>query len=42
MDQLELTALNQFARDRVMSLDIGEVYVLAGIAEDMRNVNDAG
>ena len=42
MDQLELTALNQFARNRVMRLYIGEVYVFASIAEDMRNVDDAG
>jgi hypothetical protein len=42
MDQLELTALNQFARDPVVSLGIDELHVLAGTAQDVRNVDDTG
>jgi hypothetical protein len=42
MDQLELTALNQFATGGEVGLRIDQVDVFFGIAEDVRDIDHAG
>jgi hypothetical protein len=42
VDQLQLTAFNQFTPDREVGLRIDQIDVLAGIAEDVRDIDHAG